>query len=232
MGDLCTSMTAPPGLIDTEGCTPVSYVLLVVKAIVRALVRDSLPYPSPDGYSLPVLRARLFELLGLPASATAGEIKVRYRELARRFHPDVNDDERAHARFRAIAAAYQELLAVDAASSAPEVDRVATAGGDPAGCADPGAPGDGLDRRRAELRTRLVRCKRSFRRAEADARDGAAKAAAARARGNESMAWHFERRAQADQSRALGLVSEIAGVEQELEALTPAGPNPAAPARN
>jgi hypothetical protein len=55
---------------------------------------------------------------------------------------------------------------------------------------------------------------------------------AARARGNESMARHFERRAQADQSRALvGLVGEIAGVEQELEVLTPVERNPAAPAR-
>ena len=55
---------------------------------------------------------------------------------------------------------------------------------------------------------------------------------AARARGNESMARHFERRAEVDQSRALGLVGEIAGVEQELETLTPARQNSAVPARN
>jgi hypothetical protein len=180
----------------------------------------------------PVSRSRLLELLGLPASATAGEIKVRYRELARRFHPDVNDDGHAHACFRAVAAAYQELLAVDAAPPVPQTDRSATVAGDPAGRAAPNAPGDGLDRRRAELRTRLVRCKRSLRRAQADARDGATKASAARARGNESMARHFERRAQADQSRALGLLGEIASVEQELEVLTRGGQNPAIPARD
>jgi hypothetical protein len=72
--------------------------------------------------------------------------------------------------------------------------------------------------------------RRSLHRARADARDGAAKAVAARVRGNESMARHFERRAEADQSRALGLVGEIAAIERELEVLTTAGPNPAAPA--
>jgi hypothetical protein len=177
-----------------------------------------------------VSRAGLLELLGLPASATEGEIKVRYRELARRFHPDVNHDERAHARFRALAAAYHELLAVDAAPSAPEADRDGdSAGDDPAGRAVPDAPRDGLDRRRAELRTRLVQRKRSLHRARADAHEGAAKAAAARARGDESMARHFERRAEADQSRALGLIGEIAALKRELEVLTTAGPNPAGP---
>lgn len=180
--------------------------------------------------SPPMSRASLLELLGLPALATEDEIKVRYRELARRFHPDVNNDDHAHARFRAIAAAYQEILAIDAAPSTPEADCRGPAGGDPAGRAAPDTSGDGLDRRRAELRTRLMRCKRSLRRAQADARDGAAKAADARARGDESMARHFERRAEADQSRALGLVGEIAAIEQELELLTTAGPRPAAPA--
>lgn len=45
------------------------------------------------------------------------------------------------------------------------------------------------------------------------------------------MARHFERRAQADQSRALGLLGELAAIEQELEAFTLAERNPAAPAR-
>src|SRR4051794_37733740 len=56
-------------------------------------------------------RLRLLELLGLNAGASRDEIKSRYHELARRFHPDANiSDERSHARFRAIVAAYQELL--------------------------------------------------------------------------------------------------------------------------
>jgi DnaJ-class molecular chaperone len=56
-------------------------------------------------------RERMLELLGLGGDATTDAIKRRYRELARRYHPDVNPgDERAHARFRAILAAYQWLL--------------------------------------------------------------------------------------------------------------------------
>ncbi|MBX3157528.1 MAG: DnaJ domain-containing protein [Deltaproteobacteria bacterium] len=58
----------------------------------------------------------MLALLGLPADATPGAIKQRYRELARRFHPDVNQtDARAQARFRAIAAAYERLVDEDPA---------------------------------------------------------------------------------------------------------------------
>jgi len=50
-----------------------------------------------------------------PAPATSA-IKARYRELAHRYHADVNaGDGRAHARFRAVAAAYQKLVAPDVA---------------------------------------------------------------------------------------------------------------------
>jgi len=57
-------------------------------------------------------REHMLRLLGLGPDATTGAIKRRYRELARRYHPDVNPaDHRAHARFRAILAAYQHLLA-------------------------------------------------------------------------------------------------------------------------
>lgn len=56
-------------------------------------------------------RERMLKLLGLGRDATTDAIKQRYRELARRYHPDVNPgDERAHARFRAILAAYHHVL--------------------------------------------------------------------------------------------------------------------------
>jgi hypothetical protein len=71
-----------------------------------------------------------------------------------------------------------------------------------------------------------MRCKPSLRRARADARDGAAKAAAARACGNESLARHFERRAEADQSRALARIGEIAGVERSSRCSHPPGRTP------
>ncbi|HWO23013.1 MAG TPA: J domain-containing protein [Kofleriaceae bacterium] len=61
---------------------------------------------------LAMSRERMLGLLGLEPDATTDAVKRRYRELARRYHPDVNPgDDRAHARFRAILAAYQHLLA-------------------------------------------------------------------------------------------------------------------------
>jgi preprotein translocase subunit Sec63 len=71
-------------------------------------------------------RERLLELLGLGRDATIDAVKRRYRELARRYHPDVNPgDDRAHARFRAILAAYQQLLSqrnADPARAEPRPD--------------------------------------------------------------------------------------------------------------
>jgi hypothetical protein len=55
-------------------------------------------------------RGDLYEVLGLPPSATQAEIKRRYRQLAKRFHPDVAEDKsEAHARFVEIARAYHVL---------------------------------------------------------------------------------------------------------------------------
>ena len=46
-----------------------------------------------------MLRERMLELMGLEPEATPDAIKRRYRELALRYHPDVNPgDDRAHAR--------------------------------------------------------------------------------------------------------------------------------------
>lgn len=76
--------------------------------------------------ALTASRERLLELLGLGSDATLDAVKRRYRELARRYHPDVNPgDDRAHARFRAILAAYQRLLsdrAPDPARAEPRPD--------------------------------------------------------------------------------------------------------------
>jgi molecular chaperone DnaJ len=179
-----------------------------------------------------VSRGRLLELLGLHASATQAEIKSRYRELARKFHPDVNGgDDRAHARFRAIVAASEELLAANADAPA-RLDRTGTATTMAAGSmediADPTSAsvrsgGDEIARRRAELQTRRDQCERTVRRAQAEVRDGDAKAVAARKRGNDQMARHFERRVEADRSRIYALLGELSGLERELRGLE-AGP--------
>jgi hypothetical protein len=184
-----------------------------------------------------VSRARLLELLGLQASATRDEIRSRYHELARRFHPDVNArDERSHARFRAIVAAYQQLLAEEAGGrSLPEPASGAPSAVGPEHPDDldvldsrtPASPRSserGLARRHAEARSRLDLCKKRVHRAQADIRDGDAKALAARRRGDDQTARHFERRAEADRSRVYALLAEIAELERELRGLE-AGPS-------
>jgi curved DNA-binding protein CbpA len=177
-----------------------------------------------------VSRIRLLELLGLHASATRHEIKARYRELARRFHPDVNaGDEHAHARFRAVVAAYQELLAAEVDAGATpewatftpptvETERSDDLDGDSASSPRTTlrSSNDRLARRYAEARLRLDQCERTVHHAQADVREGDAKALAARKRGDDQMARHFERRVEADRSRVYALLGEISGLEREL----------------
>ncbi|TSE00054.1 molecular chaperone DnaJ [Skermania sp. ID1734] len=62
--------------------------------------------------------------LGVERNASDQEIKRAYRKLAREFHPDVNPDEAAQARFKEISAAYEVL-------SDPEKRRIVDLGGDP-----------------------------------------------------------------------------------------------------
>src|SRR5262245_58966025 len=50
-----------------------------------------------------------YKLLGLPPSATAEEIKKQYRELARRYHPDVNPNPDAAQKIKSINEAYHTL---------------------------------------------------------------------------------------------------------------------------
>lgn len=55
-----------------------------------------------------------YEILGLATNATDEEIKKAYRQLARKWHPDVNPgDKQAEARFKQIAAAYEVLSDTD-----------------------------------------------------------------------------------------------------------------------
>lgn len=50
-----------------------------------------------------------YQILGVPRNADKKTIKSSYRQLARKFHPDVNKEPDAEARFKDISAAYEVL---------------------------------------------------------------------------------------------------------------------------
>jgi molecular chaperone DnaJ len=50
-----------------------------------------------------------YDLLGVDPDADEAELKQAYRRLAREYHPDVNDDPRAHAQFKTVRRAYEIL---------------------------------------------------------------------------------------------------------------------------
>jgi len=50
-----------------------------------------------------------YQILGIEPDADAKTIKGAYRKLARKFHPDMNPDEGAEAKFKEVAEAYQVL---------------------------------------------------------------------------------------------------------------------------
>lgn len=53
-----------------------------------------------------------FERLGLPRNCSEEELKKRYKQLAKKYHPDVSDSEEAHREFIEISAAYEQALKI------------------------------------------------------------------------------------------------------------------------
>lgn len=50
-----------------------------------------------------------YKILGVSKNASADEIRKQYRKLARKYHPDVNKDPEAEARFKEVGEAYEVL---------------------------------------------------------------------------------------------------------------------------
>lgn len=51
----------------------------------------------------------LFDFFGLPPNASEEELKRKYRELVKKYHPDKNKSKDAHAKFQELKKAYDEL---------------------------------------------------------------------------------------------------------------------------
>jgi molecular chaperone DnaJ len=71
-----------------------------------------------------------YAVLGVPASATADEIKKQYRKLAKKNHPDANqNDPKAAERFKEISEAYNVLGDVEKRKQYDEMRRLGAFGG-------------------------------------------------------------------------------------------------------
>ncbi|HEY4115098.1 MAG TPA: J domain-containing protein [Rhizomicrobium sp.] len=70
------------------------------------------PRPRPPERRLSEVQSRALDVLNLEATATLHEIKARYKELVKRFHPDANGGDRgAEERLKQVIKAYGVLRA-------------------------------------------------------------------------------------------------------------------------
>jgi len=85
-----------------------------------------------------------YQVLGVPRDASADDIKKAYRNLARKYHPDLNPDDKkaAEAKFKEVQEAYDTLSEPDKRSQYDRFGRTFGGGGFPPG-AGPFGPGGG-----------------------------------------------------------------------------------------
>ncbi|CAA0078537.1 Curved DNA-binding protein [BD1-7 clade bacterium] len=70
-----------------------------------------------------------YEVLGIDADADAKAIKAAYRKLARKFHPDVNNEPGAEEQFKNVAEAYDVLKNSDKRAEYDEIRKYGASGG-------------------------------------------------------------------------------------------------------
>ena len=85
----------------------------------------------------------LYDVLGVPRSASAEEIRAAYRRLARRYHPDVSQEPDAAERFAELTRAYEVLSDQDARTRYDRFGHAGIAGGGPGAHAGPAGPAGG-----------------------------------------------------------------------------------------
>jgi curved DNA-binding protein len=64
-----------------------------------------------------------YQILGVRRNADADEIKLAYRKLARKYHPDVSDEKNAEDRFKEVAEAYEVLRDSDKRAAYDQLGR-------------------------------------------------------------------------------------------------------------
>ncbi|MET0407512.1 MAG: DnaJ C-terminal domain-containing protein [Hyphomicrobium sp.] len=91
-----------------------------------------------------------YKILGVERDATQEDIKKAYRQLARKFHPDINKDDGAEAKFKEIGEAYEALGDVEKRAAYDQLGKDMKAGQEfrpppnwDAGFEYSGAPGGG-----------------------------------------------------------------------------------------
>jgi hypothetical protein len=81
-----------------------------ISARARAHMRARQPAQRKDGIAVTPEQRRALDVLGLPLDADRKDLRSRYSELVRRFHPDRNGGDRSHeARLQEVVEAYQLL---------------------------------------------------------------------------------------------------------------------------
>lgn len=89
-----------------------------------------------------------YQIMGVDSAADAPEIKVAYRKLARKYHPDVSEHEDAEAKFKEVAEAYEVLKDPSRRAEYDELRRYGRPGQEfepPPGWKSHATPGDGAD---------------------------------------------------------------------------------------
>jgi len=71
-----------------------------------------------------------FEILGIPKTASTQDIKLAYRRLAKKFHPDISKDPNAHEKFILVNEAYEFITDLKLKETRTNRNRVQTPSSD------------------------------------------------------------------------------------------------------
>ena len=83
---------------------PLAYTILIPPSVTPLIV-----FPKSPPYIDPMKYKDYYEIMGVPRDASQDDIRKAYRQKARKYHPDVSDDDHAEERFKELGEAYAVL---------------------------------------------------------------------------------------------------------------------------